>query len=85
MLIRETEHYALEVREMFDGAGNYRNRFVIRNKVYDVEEVVMDLFHIVNDGLDKLEEATYQMKLGPDEEVSLELGLDPLGTEPTIN
>lgn len=82
MLIRETEHYVLEVREMFDPSGNYRKRFVIRNKQYDVDEVVMDLFHIINDGLDKIEEATYQNKI---DEESPDVSAELLGIDPVLN
>lgn len=72
----------LEVKELFDQAGNYRNRFVIRNKQYDVDEVVMDLYHIISEGLEKLEEATYALPADDLPDLVEEL----VGsTEPTLN
>lgn len=87
MVLRETEHFVLEVREVFDAYNNFRPRYIIRNKVTNVDEVTMDLLHIVDEGLEKLEEATYPTQIDEAEldQLMAELENDPTPVEPTIN
>lgn len=58
-VIRETEHYSLEVGTVENELGELVNSYVIRNKEHGVDEVVMNLLHIIEPGLEKLEELTY--------------------------
>ncbi len=59
MILQETEHFVLEVAERFDQANNYRPRYVIRNKVTNVDEVTLDLLHLCTNGIKELEAITY--------------------------
>lgn len=59
---------------MLDQSGNFRPRYVIVNKEHGVEEVVLDILHVIDAGLEQLEDVTYPPALTESQPDLFDLG-----------
>lgn len=66
MVIKETEHYQLEVGPVFY-EGREELGYIIRNKQYNVKEATFHALHAAQYAVEKLEEITYTDPVNPQE------------------